>query len=310
MLKVSIRTSMRTIAAVTVLLSAALSFAAPPSAPANLEAVASFPGDLAITLRWTDTAQDETGFEIQRSIDPGFEVFETVGAINFANVDTFNDVGLAEDTLYFYRVVAFNADGASAPSNVAFDFTSFARPNQVSGLTGSFADGVTALSWTDNADNETRFEVERAEEGVDTSYSVIAVLPANATTYQDSTALDGASYSYRITPYRFDVAGGAPETVSIVTGPPISGPTSIKTRPTSKASIEITWKGRFNRATLLQIQRFNPDLGFWVTVGTVSARDGRFTDTGLARRTAYNYRLRAATDTAVSIFVTTVGTTR
>lgn len=100
-------------------------------------------------------------------------------------------MGLAEDTLYFYRVVAFNTDGASAPSNVAFDFTSFARPNQVSGLTGSFANGVTSLSWTDNADNETRFEVERAEEGVDLSYSVIAVLPANATTHQDSTALDG-----------------------------------------------------------------------------------------------------------------------
>lgn len=44
-------------------------------------------------------------------------------------------------------------DGSSAFSNVAFDFTSFARPLQVSGLTGSFANGVTSLAWTDNANN-------------------------------------------------------------------------------------------------------------------------------------------------------------
>ncbi len=304
------KTLAQTIAAVAITSAVTTCSAAPPSAPANLEAVASFPGDLAITLRWTDTSLNETGFEIQRSADPGFEVFDTVGLINLANVDTFNDVGLAEDTLYFYRVIAFNADGASEPSNVAFDFTSFSRPNQVSGLTGSFANGVTSLSWTDSADNETRFEVERAEEGVDTSYTVIAVLSPNATTYQDSTALDGTSYSYRITPYRFDVAGGAPETVSIATGPAIAGPTSIKTRPTSRTGIEITWKGRFNRGTLVQVQRFNLDTGVWITVGTVSARGGKFTNLGLARRTAYNYRLRAVTDNAVSIFETIVGTTR
>ena len=295
--------------AITVL-SAAVAFAAPPSAPANLEAVASLPGDLSITLRWTDLSLDETGFEIQRSFDPGFEAFETVGVINLANVDTFNDVGLAEDTLYFYRVAAFNADGSSEYSNVAFEFTGFSRPLQVSGLTGSFANGVTSLAWTDNADNETRFEVERAELGVDSEYTVIAVLPPNTTQYQDSTGLDGITYSYRITPYRFDVAGGAPETVSIETGAGIAAPTSIRTKATSRTGIEITWKGRFSRTALVQVQRFNPDLGFWVTMGNVSARGGKFTDTGLLRRTAYSYRLRTVTDTAVSPFVTATATTR
>lgn len=310
MLRMSIKSCVRGIVALSVACSAATSLAAPPSAPANLEATASFPGDLSITVRWTDTSTDETGFEVQRSLDAGFEVFETVGVINLSNVDSFNDVGLAEDTLYFYRVVAFNADGSSAFSNVAFDFTSFARPLQVSGLTGSFANGVTSLAWTDNANNETRFEVERAELGVDTEYSVIAVLPPDTTQYQDSTGLGGITYSYRITPYRFDVAGGSPDTVSIETGVGIAAPTAVKAKATSKAGIEITWKGRFDRTALVQVQRFNPDLGFWVTVGNVSARGGKFTDTGLLRRTAYSYRLRAVTDTAVSPFVTTAATTR
>lgn len=284
--------------------------AAPPSAPANLEAVASFPGDLAITLRWTDTSQNETGFEVQRSLDAGFEVFETVGVVNLANVDSFYDVALAEDTLYFYRVIAFNADGPSEFSNVAFDFTSFARPLQVSGLTGSFANRVTSLSWVDNANNETRFEVERAEIGVDTAFAVIAVLPPNATQYNDSTALDGTTYTYRITPYRFDVAGGAPDTVSIVTGPAIAGPVALKSKATSKSQIELSWRGRFARTAQIQVQRFDSNLGVWATVGMVPANSGKFTDTRPSRRTAYSYRLRIVSDTALSLFAETSATTR
>ena len=42
-----------------------------PTAPSLLEAQASYPGDLAISLTWNDNSFDETGFEIERCIGAG-----------------------------------------------------------------------------------------------------------------------------------------------------------------------------------------------------------------------------------------------
>ena len=42
-----------------------------PAAPSQLEALASYPGDLAISITWLDNSLDETGFEIERCIGLG-----------------------------------------------------------------------------------------------------------------------------------------------------------------------------------------------------------------------------------------------
>src|SRR4030042_5413326 len=42
-----------------------------PAAPSQLEALSSYPGDLAISLSWSDNSLDETGFELDRCIGSG-----------------------------------------------------------------------------------------------------------------------------------------------------------------------------------------------------------------------------------------------
>ncbi|MBI4837631.1 MAG: fibronectin type III domain-containing protein [Nitrospirae bacterium] len=56
------------------------------------------------------------------------------------------------------------------------------------------------LSWTDNSNNETGFKIER-KLGVDGTYSQIADVGANATTYADAVLLIGTVYYYRIKAY-------------------------------------------------------------------------------------------------------------
>jgi hypothetical protein len=56
------------------------------------------------------------------------------------------------------------------------------------------------LTWNDNAGNETGYRVER-KTGSSGSYSEIAVLPVNATTYTDANVAGSTTYCYRVRAY-------------------------------------------------------------------------------------------------------------
>lgn len=282
-----------------------------PSDPTELVAIPSVPGDFAISLFWNDNSDNEEMFEIQRCAGDGCSDFVSVGFTPFASINSFNDVGLQEKTSYTYRVRAVNAEGVSGFTNVASAATSYARPNQVVALQGAIVGNTVQLSWTDDANNETSFEVERAENGVSTQYSVIAVLPPDSTSYTDATPLIGASYSYRVRPLRFDVEGGAPETVELTIGAPAAFPGTVGAKGKSRTAIELSWKGRFARNTRVQIQRFDLNTAFWITIAEVAANEERkFVDSGLQARTDYAYRLRTISNRAVSVWESANARTR
>jgi len=285
-----------------------------PAAPSLLEARASFPGDLAITLTWSDNSLDETAFEIERCIGSGCADFVLIATIPSNNINSMNDVGLAEVTTYSYRVRAVNAAGASGYSNVASATTSYARPDgQLTSLVGTFTNGVVELTWIENATNETRFEIERYEVGAGgTEFIVIGTVAPDTTSFVDTTALRGTSYLYRVVPWRFDIFGGAPIVVTVETGAGIAAPTDVKAKASSQNSISLTWKGKFAAGTQVAVQRENCDANGcfgWTTVGQVDASTKRFSDTGLSPATTYTYRIRAVSATSVSPFTGVVTAT-
>lgn len=85
----------------------------PPLAPTGLTATA--PALQTANLSWQDTSNNETGFKVLRRMSN--TVFAEVASLP-ANATSFNDAGLRNDTLYYYKVEAYNNAGPAA-SNVA-----------------------------------------------------------------------------------------------------------------------------------------------------------------------------------------------
>ena len=81
-----------------------------PSAATNFGATAT--SDTTIRLSWSDVSDNEKGFKIYRSTTSG--VFNSTPiATTGSGVTFFNDTGLMSDTLYYYRIYAFNDAGQS-----------------------------------------------------------------------------------------------------------------------------------------------------------------------------------------------------
>ncbi|MBN1675507.1 MAG: lamin tail domain-containing protein, partial [Kiritimatiellae bacterium] len=182
----------------------------PPAAPSGLAATAASASR--IDLRWTDNSHNETGFRVDRR-KSGTSVWEQVGTSG-AGQTTYSDTGLAASSLYYYTVLAYNADGHSAPSAVAGATTQAGPPAAPSGL-AAVARSATQIdvSWTDNSGNETGFKLERRTSG-ETVWTELGSLAADTTQYSDSGLAAATTYYYRVAAFN----GVGPSPLSNVDG--------------------------------------------------------------------------------------------
>ena len=104
-----------------------------------------------VTLSWTDAANNESGFRVERSAGgSGFAVVATLSV----NQTSWVNSGLSPATTYSYRLQAYNASGPSGYSNTASATTTSAptappttpaNPSPANGATGV---QPSAVSWS------------------------------------------------------------------------------------------------------------------------------------------------------------------
>jgi fibronectin type 3 domain-containing protein len=189
-----------------------------PAAPSGLTAtpipstVVQPAQPLTVVLTWTDNANNETGFTIQRATDAGFTVGLTTFTINTPNTNAFTDTTVAPKTTYYYRVGAFNLAGTSAWSNTASAVTPGEIPQAPSNLTAKSSGNSVTLSWVDNSNNETGFEIQRVNAG-----TIIIPVGANVTKYKDTAVTKKTTYTYSVRACNADGCSefSAPVTITI-----------------------------------------------------------------------------------------------
>ncbi|MFZ4795625.1 MAG: S8 family peptidase, partial [Blastocatellia bacterium] len=133
--------------------------AALPTAPTTLAATAF--SSTRINLTWVDTSTSETNFILQRKTGvAGMWATITSPA---ANLTSYQDNTVVASTAYYYRISATNSIGTSAASNeaTATTFGPTAAPTGV--VATAFSSTQINLSWSDNANNETGYRIERRQ---------------------------------------------------------------------------------------------------------------------------------------------------
>lgn len=164
----------------------------PPAAPALAAATAI--SATRVDVSWQDASDSETGFKIERSTNG--VTFVQIAAVG-ANVTVFSDTTVTAGKTYTYRIRATNAYGNSDYSNTATVTTPTAPPAAPTNLSlKSVSKTQINLSWRDKATTENGFYVEQSLNG--TTWSRIATLPANATTYQSTGLTANTKYYYRV----------------------------------------------------------------------------------------------------------------
>ncbi|MFL9833136.1 LamG-like jellyroll fold domain-containing protein [Chryseobacterium terrae] len=121
---------------------------------------------------------------------------------------------------------------------------------------GTPAASSLTVNWSDNATNETNYVLERSTDG--TSFTVIATLPANTTTYNETGLTPNTQYYYRVKAVNATESSVYTSNASVTTPPIPSAPTKATTpNPANgfndvqltNGNLLLKWSGSTNTTT-------------------------------------------------------------
>ncbi|HEV2827379.1 MAG TPA: fibronectin type III domain-containing protein, partial [Pyrinomonadaceae bacterium] len=268
----------------------------PPAAPTSLTATAA--SATQINLAWTDNANSEDGFRIERCQGAGCTTFAEITTVA-ANVTSYSNTGLTASTTYQYRVRAYNTGGNSGYSNNASATTSAPPPPAApSSLTATAASATQInLAWTDNANSEDGFRIERCQGAGCTTFAEITTVAANVTSYSNTGLTASTTYQYRVRAYNTGGNSGYSNTASATTAmSPPAAPSNLTASAASSSQINLAWTDNSNNEDVFKIERCqgaNCNKNF-TQIAQVGPNVTNYSSTGLGASTSYGYRVRAS----------------
>jgi len=271
---------------------------ASPTPPTGLTARAD--SSNRITLNWTDSSNNESGFRIRRRTTTrgSWTVIGTVGQ----NVTSFQSAGLNPGQIYYFVVTSFSSVAESPFSNQASATTSgTVPPSAPSNLSAS---GVTPtqvdLSWTDNSGDETGFRISR-KVGAAGAWAVVGTAAAGATSIRNTGLTPATLYFYRVTAFNNAGESAASNEAQVIT-PDVSpaAPSGLTVVAASSRQANLAWRDNSGNETAFRIERRTGVAGSWEEIARVGANVALFQNSGLAPRTTYAYRVAALNEFAIS----------
>ncbi len=273
-----------------------------PAAPTGLAASAIAYNQ--INLLWTDNANNESNYRVERSLD-GFNWTEI--ATLPAGTVSFSSTGLSASTTYSYRVRASNSAGYSGYSNTASATTPAAPaltpPAAPANLAASaVSSSQINLSWSDLSSNESGFEIQRSTDNY--TFGQIASVGAGVTSYSNTSLTANTTYYYRVRAVNSAGSSAFSSVASATTQATVTvpaAPSNLAARAVSSSQINLTWSDGSSNETGFVIQRSTDNYTF-VQIATVGAGVTSYSNTSLTANTTYYYRVRAVNSAGSSAF--------
>jgi fibronectin type 3 domain-containing protein len=154
------------------------------------------------------------------------------------------------------------------------------------------------LSWNDNSNIETGFDLQR-KTGANGTYASVTAAPllANTTSYMDTALTPGVTYYYRIRALNFAANSAFTPDYVVTTPIPPNKPADAHTTFNSTTRIDLAWTDLSDNEDGFRILRSAPGQDF-VTIVTLPANttsyvDNGFGGNGLTPGTEYQYHIQA-----------------
>lgn len=245
-----------------------------------------------ITLNWQDDSNNESGFKVERKVDSG--AFVEVASLP-ANVTTYVDSNVNNQSSYTYRVIPFNPAGtASSYTNEVTCVTSIIKDPPASLTATPVSSTQIDLSWI-YADYSSYSTAIERKKGTDGAWSIVKTLAAGFTNYSDTDLLPDTQYFYRIkTVLAANVysrpfpktPGGTGAYTKIET------PENLKAVWVSAGLVKLTWTDASSNESKFVIERKAAN-GAFLNAGTQDPDASAWFDSGIAPDISYTYRIKA-----------------
>ena len=288
-----------------------------PAAPTNLTAPPRTTS-ATVVMSWRDNSTNETSFTVNRSADNGLTwtaiatVASTGTAITGTGIVTYSDTNALIGSAYQYQVFAVNATGTSAASNT-LSVAQISPPVAPTALTAAVrtTSATVVLNWTDNANNESSFTVNRSINGGLTWTAIASIARTGAAstgvgavTYSDTTALANTAYTYQVVAVNASGNSVASNNLSVAAIVAPAAPTTVTATLASATSVTLRWTDASATESYFVVQRapvtggvvgtfanvFTLNMANGATTGTVQT----YTDLNLVTGSTYAYRVVAA----------------
>jgi hypothetical protein len=259
--------------------------------PTNLTATAT---TTSVTLAWQDNTTAATAYSVERSTDGSTWSVLTASLAGDATGYTDNTPGS-----WYYRVRASDNSGhTSSYSNVVHIATVPTAPTSL-GAVASTTTLAINLSWTDTSVTETAYVVERSADGGATWGIITSTLPANTQAYADTSVAPLTPYAYRVRATNGTVSSAYSNVANATSPngpPPPLAPTGLAASIKGNGGgqrVTLTWKNNATNATNNVVERSTNQTTWTRLTSSLSASATSYTDSSVARRTRYYYRVGA-----------------